>query len=651
MKTYPSVLLLLPLEKPFTYAAEEAVQKGDIVTVPFGKRQLKGVVTDVKDTPPEKTAEIKAIIRREQEPPLSAEFMAFLERAGDYIMEPPGKLLHLAIGTKWEAKEKKSKEKQGDRKEPVPVILSEEQASAGEKLREKIGKGYGTTVLQGVTGSGKTEVYLEAVKKTLEDGKQVLILVPEIALINQLKKRCEDRLNLTPAIWHSSESIKNKKQAFKKMRDGTAGIVLGARSALFLPIKDIGLIVVDEEHEVSYKQEDTIVYQGRDMAVLRAYSEKVPVILASATPSLETLVNVQEGKYDKIVLSSRHENAALAEISLIDLKTDTPEKGKSLSSGLKNEIARTLEKKEQVLLFLNRKGYAPLLICKSCGHKFVCQDCSSFQVVHKKRNRLVCHYCGKSSAYPKECPACGEQDSFLEIGPGVERLFEELKGEFNHARIETLTGDDAGIESTLSRMEKGEIDILIGTQILAKGHHFPALTLVGVIDADDGLRGTDLRAAERTFQLLSQIAGRSGRDKSKPGKAFLQTALPDHPVLEAIREQDMEKFMALEIAERKRMHFPPFGKLAALVLSGTDQEAVYQAAKTLEKEGTIYKDLEILGPAAAPVFLLRGKYRFRFLVKAPKTAPLQRLLHSWLSCVKLKKSVHLKVDIDPYSFL
>ena len=645
-ETYVAVFLPLPLPVYFTYKAEEALEKGDVVRVPFGKRQLRGVVMEKNQTPPATKTEIKSVLKKEGIT-LSEGFLSFLEKTADYLIEPKGKLLHLALSTKLIEKEVPDKTVNLQSK----ITLSEEQTYAAEKLKEKIKEEYSTTVLEGVTGSGKTEVYFEALAKALKQGKQVLVLVPEIALINQLKKRCEARFKITPAIWHSSESPKNKKIAYKSMLDGKAKIILGARSALFLPIKDLGLIVVDEEHEPAYKQEDTIVYQARDMAVLRGYCEKALVILASATPSLETFVNIREGKYEHLKLTARHKNAAMARIELIDLRKDAPEKNKSLSKTLKAAISENLEKKEQTLLFLNRKGYAPLLICKACGHKFVCDDCSSFQVVHKKRNRLVCHYCGRTNAYPKECPACGEEESFLEIGPGIERLFEELTGEFPHAKIKTLTGDDKDIEKTLAEMENGNIDILVGTQILAKGHHFPTLTLVGVIDADDGLRGTDLRAAERTFQILSQIAGRSGREKEKPGRAYLQTALPDHPVMEAIKDQDMERFMDLEIAERKLLHFPPFGKLAAIILTGKNQDDVYKVAKALEKEGVIFKDLDILGPAPAPIFMLRAKYRFRFLIKAPKSAPMQRFLQSWVACVKIPKSVHVKIDIDPYSFL
>ncbi|HVG81679.1 MAG TPA: primosomal protein N' [Methylomirabilota bacterium] len=536
---------------------------------------------------------------------------------------------------------------------PGPA-LSDAQREAAGALRERVGRGYSVTLLDGVTGSGKTEVYFEAIAAALDAGKQVLVLLPEIALSAQWLQRFERRFGAKPATWHSDLTGAQRRTTWRAVAEGTARLVVGARSALFLPLPELGLIIVDEEHEGAYKQEDGVHYHARDMAVVRAHLAGVPAMLVSATPSLETLVNVEAGRYGQVHLPDRHGGASMPQVQAIDLRREKPPPRSWLAPRLKDALVETFAAREQALLYLNRRGYAPLTLCKTCGHRLSCPNCTAWLVEHRLAGRLQCHHCGYSVALPRQCPACGTEASLVAYGPGVERVAEEVAALFPEARIEVLASDTMAGPATLAalieRMEKREIDILIGTQIVAKGHHFPDLTLVGVIDADLGLAGGDLRAAERTFQLLSQVAGRAGRAE-RPGRVFLQTYDPAHPVIAALVAGDRDRFIAEELEERKRAWMPPFARLAAIVVQARDAETADGLARALGRSRPKGDGIEVLGPAPAPFAVLRGWHRRRLLMRTRRDIAPQPLIRRWLEGVKVPSSARLAVDIDPYSFL
>lgn len=540
---------------------------------------------------------------------------------------------------------------------PGPA-LSLAQKHAATCLVDSIGQGYRCIVLEGVTGSGKTEVYFEAVAAALRMGLQVLVLLPEITLTAQWLERFQARFGSLPAQWHSDLSPSVRRRTWRAVAEGSARVVVGARSALFLPYANLGLILVDEEHEAAFKQEDGVVYHGRDMAVARAYLAGIPVVLASATPSLETVINAREGRYERVCLDSRHGVAVLPDVEVLDVRRDRPEPGAWGASWLAPSLVRALEETlasgEQALLFLNRRGYAPLTLCRTCGHRLQCPHCTAWLVEHRRFARLQCHHCGYHVMRPESCPSCETADDFAACGPGVERVAEEVAARFPQARMalvasDTLSGPRA-VADLVRRVQDRDIDLLVGTQVLAKGLHFPFLTLVGVVDADLGLSGGDLRAAERTYQMLSQVAGRAGRS-DRPGRVFLQTFQPSHPVLQALAGGDPAMFLEAEAEGRRLMGMPPFGRLAALVVSGPDPDSVERTARALARGAPSMPGLEILGPAPAPLSLLRGLYRWRLLLKAPRTMRVQPVVRDWLAGVPVSGRVRVQIDIDPYSFL
>ncbi len=533
--------------------------------------------------------------------------------------------------------------------------LNEDQAAAAAVLRGAVEAGnFATQVLEGVTGAGKTEVYFEAIAACLAAGRQALVMLPEIALSAQWLSRFEVRFGARPLEWHSDLKPGERRRNWRQIASGEAHVVVGARSALFLPYPKLGLIVVDEEHDGSYKQDDGIRYQARDMAVLRGSIGGFPVILSSATPSLETRANVERGRYTRVVLANRHGSAVLPRMRAIDMRRDGPSRGHWLSPILTAAVQETLGRKEQALLFLNRRGYAPLTLCGACGHRLQCPNCSTWLVEHRLAGRLRCHHCGYEARLPNECPACGAEGRLKPCGPGIERLVEEATTLFPEARIAAFASDLlAGPKQAQAMVEKvlaGEVDLLIGTQILAKGHHFPMLTLVGVVDADLGLGGGDLRAAERTYQLLSQVAGRAGRAEHK-GQVMLQTHMPEAPVLQALVSGDVESFLESELEARAMAGMPPYGRLAALIVSGHDLERVMETARTLARSAPQGPDVEVWGPAAAPLSMLRGRHRQRFLMKAGRGARVSDLLRSWVGGVKVRGDTRIEIDVDPYSFL
>ena len=538
------------------------------------------------------------------------------------------------------------------------VSLTPEQEAAASILCDKVNQGFSVTLLDGVTGSGKTEVYFEAVAKALDAGKQVLILVPEIALTTQWLARFEKRFGVKPACWHSGLGQRERIDTWKAIIQNRVKVIVGARSALFLPYPNLGLMVIDESHDHSFKQEDVVNYQGRDMAVVRAKLEQFPLILSTATPDLETVCNVEEGKYSSVQLTSRYAAAQLPEVKVIDLKKDKPQKGSWgaswLSPTLVTALKENLEKNEQSMLFLNRRGYAPLTICRDCGHRIQCPNCTAWLTEHKKANRLICHHCGYSMPIPKSCPECHSEDGLAACGPGVERIAEEVSKRFPDAKIAVISSDITSslkeVSEVFDKMEKGEVDILIGTQILAKGHHFPSLTLVGIVDADLGLMGSDLRATERTYQLLSQVSGRAGRAEKK-GFVYLQTLYPDNAVLQALIHNDRNRFLDLEKQSRKILRMPPFGKLAAIIVSGANQDMTEKTAILLGQTAPNNDYISTLGPAPAPIYMLRNKYRYRLLLKTTKNIKIQSVIKEWLKRVQAPNNVRIEVDIDPYSFM
>ncbi len=534
--------------------------------------------------------------------------------------------------------------------------LSAGQQEAADTLKETVRqKSFLAVLLDGVTGSGKTEVYFEAVAEALRQDAQVLILLPEIALTVQFLDRFAERFGTRPAQWHSDMSSKERRRVWRRVAEGQARVVVGARSALFLPYTDLGLIVVDEEHESAFKQEEGVVYHARDMAVVRARLAACPIVLASATPSLESLVNAQAGRYARVRLPSRAGTARLPDVEAVDLRSDPPEgRDRWLSPKLIAAMKETLEREEQVLLFLNRRGYAPLVICRACGHRMTAPDTDSWLVDHRYANRLVCHQTGFSMPRPKKCPACGEEDSLHSCGPGVERVAEEARELFPTMRHAVMSSDaiqsPKAAHAMIAAMQNREIDILVGTQMVAKGHNFPWLTLVGVVDADLGLSGGDLRAAERTYQLLHQVAGRAGRAE-RPGRVLLQTHMPEHVVMGALVAGDRDAFLAAEGEARAEAGYPPYGRLAAVILNSPDPEALHQTGRTLARALPQTEDVQVLGPAMAPIALLRGRHRMRFLVKAARHVDVPAFMRAWIGPVKIPAKVRLSVDIDPYSFL
>ena len=537
------------------------------------------------------------------------------------------------------------------------ATLTGEQAEAAEVMKASMRTGgFAAFLLDGVTGSGKTEVYFEAIAEALrvDPQAQILVLLPEIALTQAILSRFEARFGAAPAPWHSGLSDKERRRTWREAAHGRARIVIGARSALFLPYANLKLVIVDEEHDGSYKQEDGVTYHARDMAVMRAKLEGAAVVLASATPALETMVNAEAGRYTRLMLAARPGASRLPDVELVDLRKAPPEKNHWLSPWLIQALRETLAAGEQSLLFLNRRGYAPLVICKACGERLKTPGTENWLTEHRYSNRLVCHVTGYSILKPQMCPSCGAKDSLMGVGPGVERVAEEVRVLMPEARIEIFSSDTAiGGDATrgiIERMESGDIDVLIGTQIVAKGHNFPNLTLVGVVDADSGMKGGDLRAGERTYQLLSQVAGRAGRAE-RPGRALVQTYAPDNPAMLALADGDRDGFLQIERDVRAELGLPPFGRLAAMIVSAPSAEMVEEACREISGAAPNGAGIELFGPAPAPITVLRGRHRRRFLVKSPRNVDLSAYMAAWMARLKPPRPVRISVDIDPYSFM
>lgn len=635
----------------YDYHADAALPAGTFVRAPLNRKQAVGVVWD---TPPDMTvppAKIKPISAVLPVPPLSAQTIEFVNWVAGYTLSPVGMVLKMALIPDLEKVSKKPLAFDAPDPAHQTIQFSAAQARAVRCLTDTAA--FGVALLDGVTGSGKTEVYFEAIARRLDGGGQVLVLLPEIALTTAGLGRFETRFGVKPAVWHSALTPKQRRDTWQAVATGQASVVVGARSALFLPYPHLKLIVVDEEHDASFKQEEGILYHARDMAIVRAKIADCPVVLASATPSLETYCNALTGKYRHITLPERFAEAQMPDIHIADMRCRDKSPARFISPLLHQQLSDHLARGEQALLFLNRRGYAPLVLCRACGYRFQCPHCSAWLVEHKNGQKLQCHHCGWTIPKPAKCPACHEKDSLVSCGPGVERIQEEIAALFPAARAQIVTSEHmdnpARFADVLRRMQEGLIDILIGTQMLAKGHHFANLTLVGVIDADMGLGGGDLRAGERTFQLLHQVMGRAGREQKK-GTAVLQSFNPDNLIITALKNNDRTTFLSAEIEARQVLKMPPFGRLAAIIISGKNQSLTWTTAQKIARHAPVADGVSVWGPVAAPMAILRNKYRFRILVKTEKEFKLQKMLAAWLSRIKCPAGVDIRLDIDPYSF-
>jgi primosomal protein N' (replication factor Y) len=661
-KKIVQVLLPFPFDKAFTYAVPEGIllEKGSYVEVPFRQIKIVGVVWE--EAPTEiPTYELKTICRWIDLPPLPAVVLEFVEWVAAYYLSPKGLVLKMVLSAPTAFKEMKKPRK--ILLEPPPSDMKEasltvSQESCAQMIREAIqGQKFNPILLEGVTGSGKTEVYFKGIMEAKAQGKQSLILLPEIALSTQWLDRFMCRFSEAPLVWHSDLTEAKRRETWRAIAKGEASVIVGARSALFLPYPKLGFIVVDEEHDGGYKQDTGVFYQARDMALVRGKLSAATVVLSSATPSLETLKNVADGKYKKCTLEARHGGASLPQVQLIDLRKKDRKKGEGpqwISGVLREAIRETLAKGEQSLLFLNRRGYAPLMICHACGHRISCKKCESWMVYHKSDQVLRCHHCGQTDRFPVSCPECKEAQSLVACGPGVERVAEEARLAFTDSRLEIVTSDTltsvSQMTALMQRLENREIDIVVGTQVMAKGHHFPYLTLVGIVDGDLGLSGGDLRATERTYQLLHQVSGRAGRAQN-PGRVYIQTHLPEHAVMQALINQDQENFLKLELENREKYELPPFGRLASFILSSDQETKAEQACWNLAKMIPQSFGVTVLGPSPASRGKLKGKYRWRFLIKSSRTIKLQTFLQEWTQKFPIPPGVRLHIDLDPYNFL
>src|ERR1700710_1797085 len=692
------VLVPVALNQAYSYRVPRGMElkPGEVVCVPLGPREVTAVVwADNNNPDPRLHNRLKDISEKLDVPPLRDELRKLVDWVASYTLSARGMVLRMTL---------RMGEHLGPERVRVGVRLagpppqrmtparrrlidglvaggplapealppappppapdpsfampdfSRQQRTAVDAMRALAANGsFHVALLDGVTGSGKTEVYFEAVAEVIRRGKQSLILMPEIALTGQFLDRFAQRFGVRPMEWHSELTPRTRARNWAAIAAGEAPVVVGARSALFLPYANLGLIIVDEEHDQAYKQDEGAHYHARDMAVVRASIAKIPIILASATPSIETEVNARKGRYQRVVLPSRFGGQHMPHIEAIDLRREGPVRGRFISPPLAAHIQTAIERREQALLFLNRRGYAPLTLCRACGHRFACTICDAWLVDHRFRQRLVCHHCGFSMPRPHACPHCQAEESLVAVGPGVERLQEEAAALFPEARTMVLSSDlITSIEtmrSELNEIAAGRVDIIIGTQLVAKGHNFPRLNLVGVVDADLGLSNGDPRAAERTFQLLNQVIGRAGREQGR-GIGYLQTHQPEHPVMKALVACDREAFYASEIAAREGVGYPPFGRLASLIISAGDRPTAEGFARKLAAMAPIDERIQVLGPAEAPLAVIKGRYRFRLLVKSLRNVDMSEYLREWLDAApQTKGNLKLEVDVDPQSFL
>ena len=702
----------------YSVPPELAVKPGDVVLVPLNNREEVGVVWDAPADDQVPAHKLKSVVGVLDTPPMGDSLRRFVDWIAAYTLSPPGEVMAMALRVVAGAARPVAQYRRADpvpvvrltppRQRVLDVLARQEPRLAADVLREAgvssavlrgmvdaglvvveavlpgapfrypdpdfpgpalsaqqedvavalrravSERAFTVTLLDGVTGSGKTEVYLEAVAACLRERRQALIMLPEIALSSQWIERFQRRFGVAPAVWHSDLASRVRKVTWQAVAEGAAPVVVGARSALFLPFPDLGLVVVDEEHEAAFKQQDGVVYNARDMAVVRARLCGSPAVLVSATPSLESVANVEAGRYAHLRLTSRHGGASMPRIELVDLRESPPDRGRFLAPPLVGAVNQTLARGEQAMLFLNRRGYAPLTLCRQCGFRMQCPNCTAWLVEHRTRHQLLCHHCGHTIPIPPECPSCSAKDSLTPVGPGIERITEEAAQVFPEARrlimaSDTIAGPHAAAAAAHA-IEAREVDLIIGTQLVAKGWHFPHLTFVGVVDADLGLAGGELRASERTVQLLHQVAGRAGRAEAA-GRVMLQTFVPDHPVMQALLQGDLDAFMASEAESRRDGEWPPYGRLAALIVSADTAIMADTVARDLGWAAPRGDGIVVLGPAPAPMALLRGRHRRRLLLKVRRDVAVQPILRSWLALVRVPRGGRVDVDVDPISFL
>ena len=691
---------------------------GDVVLVPLNNREEVGVVWDAPSDEAVPAHKLKSVVTILDTPPMGESLRRFIDWIAAYTLSPPGEVMAMALRVvsgaarpvvhyrranpppavrltpprqrvldalarqepslaadllrdagissavlrgmveagllTAETSAPGAPFQRPDPEHPGPGLSGQQQDVAAGLRKVVADRAFSVTLLDGVTGSGKTEVYLEAVAACLREGRQALVMLPEIALSSQWIERFQRRFGVAPAVWHSDLPSRVRKITWQGVAEGKAPVVVGARSALFLPFPDLGLVIVDEEHESAFKQQDGVVYNARDMAVVRARLSSAPAVLVSATPSLETVVNVEAGRYQHLRLERRHGGASMPRIDLIDLRDTPPDRGRFLAPPLIEAVKQTLKLGEQAMLFLNRRGYAPLTLCRHCGHRMQCPNCTAWLVEHRTRAQLLCHHCGHTVPIPPECPTCAAKDSLTPVGPGIERITEEAALVFPEARrlimaSDTIAGPRAAAAAAHA-IEDRSVDLIIGTQLVAKGWHFPHLTFVGVVDADLGLAGGELRASERTVQLLHQVAGRAGRAESA-GRVMLQTFIPDHPVMQALLQGDLDAFMESEAESRRDGDWPPYGRLAALIVSADTAILADTVARDLGWAAPRGDGIVVLGPAPAPMALLRGRHRRRLLLKVRRDVSIQPILRSWLAAVRVPRGGRVDVDVDPISFL
>ncbi|MDC2979294.1 primosomal protein N' [Pelagibacteraceae bacterium] len=645
------VIVTRPFDKVFTYASNEQLKIGQVVLVPFGKREEIGIIWS-KNTkkPNHKIKNISKIIEMVIFKNTTIEFINWI---ANYTLAPLGSVLKLFLINK-DIVDFKIESKFTSNLYDSKIKLNDEQENARSKIITFISKSKKPIVLEGVTGSGKTEVYFKLIEDYLNKNNQILIMVPEISLTPQLESRFKERFGIDVFIWHSKITNKNRQKIWHYCLNGERVIVIGARSSLFLPFLNLGLVIVDEEHDPSYKQEDNIRYQARDLAIVRSKIEKTNIILASATPSLETINNFKIGKYDHVYLSKQFSGTPLPDISLIDLSLNKLEKDRWVSNKIVEEIKICIQNEEQALIFLNRRGYSPLTLCNNCGYRYECDQCSSWMVMHQQKKIFLCHQCGSTKMLDLNCPKCNAKESIKFIGPGVERVAEELIKLFPENCVSIMSSDNVNspkkIKKFINDIENKKIDIIVATQIMAKGYDFPNLSLVAIVDADAGLFGGDPRAVEKTFNLLQQVGGRAGRGK-KIGKVLLQTYFPDQQIIKSIQNRERNSFIDKALEERRNFNIPPFGFMTSIILSSHTKALAFKYSNKLVEFGKNDDDSKILGPVEAPLSLLRGKYRYRILLKGKSRKKLNQITRNIIKKAKLPSSVRVIIDVDPYTFM
>ncbi len=634
---------------PLDYSSDKDHRVGELVSVPFRNKIITGIVTEI-NIEKNNSFKLKTICEEQNcSEYVPGSLIELIKKASNYYLTEQGSFAKLCLPVEIAEKPIKQFEHEYIKKQELAGLSKEQQDALC--LLEKDNK---PSLIKGVTGSGKTEIYFHAVANQLKESRQALIMLPEISLSTQIIKRFEDRFGFKPAIWNSNVTKAQKKRILRGVILGSVKVLIGARSALFLPYKNLGIIVVDEEHDSSYKQSDGILYNARDMAILRGKIESSKVLLISATPSIESIYNAKIGKYAMHVIESRFNNSQMPFVEYINMKDESLKTGCWLSIQAINAIKATIAQDKQVLIFLNRRGYAPLLMCKNCGYRAECKSCSSSMVMHKAKMRLECHHCGDFSRIHQACPDCNKDDDLILCGPGIERIEEEVRNIFTNAKISTvskeISNDSKKMQILLQEMQDNHIDILVGTQIITKGYHFPKLSLVIVVDADACFTGGDLRASERTFQLLHQVGGRAGREQDK-GRVLLQTYMPEHRVIQALVSNLEEEFIASELTARSEAQMPPYTKSAIITITGKNPENTKDIARQVISYAPKSDKLKLLGPAEAIMYKISGKYRYKILIIAPRNFNLQKYIQVWQDSLKLPSYIHLKIDIDPYSFV